>query len=74
MTPASTNLVKSVLAEGGLIFAPALCQIQWLYPIPYPRTATYKLVPSGPDYEVEIEVKVGVHSDHIPIGWAPGCR
>ena len=76
MASASTDLVRSVLAEGGGggLFASALWHLQSLYPVAYDRAFTSAFGPSRPDYEVVMEVEAGSHTDNIPLGWAPKRR
>ena len=53
VAPASMYLVRSVLAEGEPIFAPALCHLQELYSGAYARPTLSTFDPSGPAYGVE---------------------
>ena len=50
----SIELVQSVLAEGDLLFAPALWRIQKIYPGGYACATTSMLGPSMTDYDMDM--------------------
>ena len=50
----SIELVQSVLAEGDLLFAPALWRIQKIYPGGYACATTSMLGPSMADYDMDM--------------------
>ena len=45
-----------------------------LYIRAYPCVLTSTILPSGTEYEVDMEVKSGMHFDTISLGWAPERR
>ena len=73
LAPASTVLVRSVLAEGEPLFAPALQHLWWRYPGSYAPSTRSTLGPSGPDYVSEIVVADTILMEYNPLARRPSA-